>query len=98
MDPHIVAMSNEAQYCLMDMIELAMYLERFNGEMPWAIRRRGTYALQKPARKTLLPGTVSSATARALLQLGLIEQASGDTFVVSKTGQEYYEQYLKPKA
>ena len=98
MGPQFVAMSIEAQHCLTDMIELEMYLERFSGEMPWAICRKMRFVREKPPRKPYLRGTVSSATAKALLQLGFIERASGETFVVSKTGQAYYEQRLKPRA
>ena len=83
----------EAQYCLLDMIELEMYLERFNGEMPWLVQRKLAYSLQRLPRKPYLHGTVRSSTGKELLQLGFIEQASGRPFVVTQTGNEWAHRF-----
>ena len=93
-----IEISLEEQYCLTDIVELPMYLERLNGAMPWVIHRKMRYVWAQLPRKPYLSGMVSSTAAKELLQRGFIEQRSGETFVVSEAGEEYYEQHLKPKA
>jgi hypothetical protein len=96
MGQEFVEMSIGEQYCLKDMIELPSDLERLNPKA-WIIRRKMAYVRrQLPRKPYLLDVFVSSTTVNALLQLGFIEQASGEVFVVSKTGEEYYNQHLKP--
>jgi hypothetical protein len=97
MGSRLVEISIEFQYCLRDLIELPMYLERFSGEMPWAVQRKMVYVLEELPREPFLRGSVSSTTAKALLEARFIRQAFGETFVVSETGEEYYENHLKPK-
>jgi hypothetical protein len=75
--------SLEGQYCLADMIELGMYVERVNGEMPLLVHRKLAYFGQRLSRKPYLHGTVRSATGKELLQFGFIKQAFGETFVGS---------------
>lgn len=86
--------SVDGQHALQDMVELQMYLVAQLREKPWPILPRG---LKKPlGAKEPYSNLVDSTAAKELVGLGLIEVVSGQTFVVSKSGYQYYEQEMRP--
>jgi hypothetical protein len=86
-------MSVAAQHALRDMVELQMYLLAQPQERPWPILPRiPTNPLEvKIAHST----AVEVSAARELLDLNFIEASSSRTFVVSKSGHQYYERQMK---
>jgi hypothetical protein len=86
--------SLEAGLCLRDMIELEMYLERLDEDTPLLVNRRPAYYRQRLPRNPHLNGTVRPSTGKELLRYGFIQQACGNTSVVSKLGESYYQEHL----
>jgi hypothetical protein len=87
-------LSLAGQHALQDMVEFEMYLVAQSQQTPWPMLPRGS----KPpsgARK-LYSKVVESTTANELLNQRFIEATSSRTFVVSKSGYEFYEREMKP--
>jgi hypothetical protein len=87
-------MNVAGQKTLKDMIELEMYLMSQSQATPWPMLRRGTR--KRCGVKEPYPALVESSVARELLNLGFIEGTSRTTFVVSKSGYQFYEREMKP--
>ena len=87
-------MSVGAQHALQDMVELEMYLVSQSQGVPWPMLPRGS---KKPhqARKPY-SNPVESSTAKELVENGFIEPTSRRTFVVSKSGYQFYKREIKP--
>jgi hypothetical protein len=76
---------------LKDMVEFQMYLVAQSQQAPWPMLPRRTKT--NPAGKK--PNAVESSTASELIERGFIEQTSSLTFVVSRSGQEFYDREMK---
>jgi hypothetical protein len=86
-------MSVASQHILRDMIELEMYLVSEASQKPWSIlprRSKNSNDARKP-HSTL----VESSAAMELVNQGFVETTSSRTFVVSKSGYQFYEQEMK---
>lgn len=88
-------MSLGGQHALQDMVELKMYLLAESQQTPWPIL---------PRRPKKLCGTrephgnvIESSVAKELVGWGLIEATSNRTFVVSKSGYQFYERILNQR-
>lgn len=81
------------QHALRDMVELQMYLVTQAQQSPWCMLPRRS----KKERGEREPNTslVAWGVAKELVDRGYIESTSNRTFVVSKTGYQYYEQQIK---
>jgi hypothetical protein len=84
-------MSNSGQHALKDMVELQMYLVAQSRGKPWPLLPRGT----KPPSRGLYCSAVDLGVAEELLDRGFIEETSSQTFVVSKSGCEFYGREIK---
>jgi len=87
-------MSVGGQQALQDMIELQMYLVAQSQQTPWPLFPRSTKTRsdgRKPKRNP-----VESSAAKELVEQGFIEPTSNRTFVVSKSGFEFYKQEIQP--
>jgi hypothetical protein len=87
-------LSVAGQQALRDMIELEMYLVAQLQQTPWPMFPRGTKKLHRTREPYSNP--VKSSAAKELVDRGFIEATSSRTFVVSKSGYEFYERELKP--
>jgi hypothetical protein len=76
------------------MVELDMYLLAQAQQTPWHMLRRATKKLQDTRKP--YSDRVEWSTAWELLNEALIEATSSLTFVVSKSGYQFYEQEMKP--
>jgi len=87
------ALSVGGQHALQDMVELQMYLLAQPKETPWPMFPR----CKSTPLETKLPhcNPVDTSAAWELLELRLIEATSSRTFVVSKSGYQYYERLMK---
>ncbi len=87
-------MSVGGQHALQDMVELEMYLVSQSQHAPWPMLPR---RVKKP-HDTLkaYDKSVELNTAEELVDLGFIEATSSRTFVVSKSGYQFYELEMKP--
>jgi hypothetical protein len=88
-------MSVGGQHALQDMVELEMYLVAQSQQTPWPILPRGTkklYGAKKP-----YSNLVESSVAMELVNQRFIEATSSRTFVVSKSGYQFYEREMKPR-
>jgi hypothetical protein len=87
-------MSAGAQHALQDMVELEMYIVSQPQQAPWPMLPRRS---KKPhqARKPY-SNPVESSAAKELFGHGFIETTSNRTFVVSKSGYQFYEREMKP--
>jgi hypothetical protein len=94
MDTRENTMSVGGQHALQDMVELQMYLEAQSLRMPWPLLPRGTKGTDETRRPYSNP--VESGIVKELMDLGFIEGTSSRTFVVSKSGFQYYERVMKP--
>jgi hypothetical protein len=86
-------MSVNGQHALQDMVELEMYLLAQSQQTPWHMLPRATKL--SDARKPY-SNRVDWSAARELLNGGFIEATSNLTFVVSKSGYQFYELSMKP--
>ena len=87
-------MSLGAQHALQDMVELEMYIVSQSQEKPWPMlprRSKKRHQARKPYRNP-----VESSAAKELVAHGFIEATSNRTFVVSKSGYQFYERVMKP--
>ena len=82
------------QHALQDMVEMEMYLVAQSQQTPWPMLPRGTKKLHD-ARKPH-NNMVEASVAKELVDQGFIEATSSRTFVVSKSGYQFYERELKP--
>jgi hypothetical protein len=87
--------SADGQHALQDMVEFEMYLVAQAQATPWPILRRGMKKLES-AREPH-SSLVESIAAKQLARQGYIEATSNRTFVVSKSGYEFYEREIKPR-
>jgi hypothetical protein len=88
-------LSDDAQHAIADMVELDMYLSAQSQQTPWFMAPRTTKRSQKPGMP--FSSWVESSIAMELLDRTLIEPTSSRTFVISKSGREFYERELKPR-
>ncbi len=78
-----------AQHALQDMVELEMYLVSQPQQAPWSMlprRNKKPHQVRKP-----YCNPVESSAAKELVEHGFIEATSSRTFVVSKSGYQFYE-------
>ena len=76
-------------HALQDMVELQMYLLSQPQQMPWPMFSRS--GKQYQAGREPHSNPIEPSVGWELLDLGLIEATSKRTFVVSKSGYQYYE-------
>jgi hypothetical protein len=87
--------SVDGRNALQDMVELEMYLVAQSQQTPWPMLPRGTkkiYGAKKP-----YSNLVESSVALELVNQRLLEATSSRTFVVSKSGHQFYEREMKPQ-
>jgi hypothetical protein len=82
----------DIQCTLKDMIELQMYLVAQTHGKPWPLLSRSA----KPLSRGPCCKAVDVCIAEVLVDRGFIEKTSSHTFVVSKSGCEFYLRGLKP--
>jgi hypothetical protein len=87
-------MSVGSQHALKDMIELQLYLVAQSQQTPWPMLPRGTETRSGGRKPNRNP--VESSAARELVERGFIEPTSNRTFVVSKSGFEFYQREMQP--
>ena len=85
-------MSNSGQDALRDMVELQMYLVPQPQRQPWPLLPRRAKALFPDKKPHCNPIEASAGT--ELVESGFIEHSSNRTFVVSKSGHEFYQREL----
>jgi hypothetical protein len=86
-------MSVSGQHALQDMVELQMYIVAQAQQKPWPLFSRGVRHL--PGRGKPYCNPVESSASKELWERGFIEPTSSLTFIVSKSGYEFYTQELK---
>ena len=87
-------MSLAGQHALQDMVEFEMYLVGQSQQTPWPMLPRGTrkrYGAREP-----FSNPVESSAAKELFRRGFIEATSSRTFIVSKSGHQFYDREMKP--
>jgi hypothetical protein len=82
------------QHALEDMVEFEMYLVGQPQHTPWPMLPRTTRKLY--GVRELYCNPVEWSAVKELLIEGFIEPTSSRTFVVSKSGYQFYERQLKP--
>ena len=87
-------MSAGGQRALQDMVEMEMYLVAQSQQIPWPMLPRGTKKLHEAKKPH--SNLVESSAAKELVDRGFIEATSSRTFVVSKSGYQFYEREMKP--
>uniref|UniRef100_Q01RI5 Uncharacterized protein n=1 Tax=Solibacter usitatus (strain Ellin6076) TaxID=234267 RepID=Q01RI5_SOLUE len=87
-------LSVDAQHVLQDMVELEMYLLSQPQQTPWPMLPRRNK--KPPQAREAYSNPVESSTAKELVVRGFIEATSSRTFVVSKSGYQFYEREMKP--
>jgi hypothetical protein len=87
-------MSTGGQRALQDMVEMEMYLVAQSQQTPWPMLPRGTRKLHEV--KKPYSNLVEASAAKELVDQGFIEATSSRTFVVSKSGYQFYEREMKP--
>jgi len=82
-------MSVACKYALQDLVELQMYLVAQPQQTPWPMCPR----TRQDPRDTRKPHSnpIEACVVSELQDLGLIEASSSRTFIVSKSGQEFYK-------
>ena len=80
---------------LQDMVELEMYLVAQSQQSPWSLLARRS----KIPDETRLPysTSVEASAVKELMDRRFIEATSSRTFVVSKSGYQFYERSIKPR-
>jgi len=81
------------QHALQDMVELQMYLVAQSQWTPWPLLPRRSKRLHETRSPYSNP--VESSTVKELMDRGFIEGASSRTWVVSKSGSQFYQQEIK---
>jgi len=81
------------QQALQDMVELQMYLVAQSQQTPWPMLPRRTNGPYKADRPYSNP--VESRAVRELMDQRFIEATSNRTFIVSKSGLEFYERNIR---
>lgn len=94
MDTQKQMLSVGGQYALNDMVELQMYLVAQSQQAPWPMLPRT--GITHRGDRTPYRNPVELGAARELLDRGFIEPTSNRTFVVSKSGLEFYKQEMEP--
>src|SRR5271169_4803298 len=82
------------QQALQDMVELEMYLVAQSLQTPWPMlprRSKNDFEAREPHSNV-----VQSNAAKDLVSQGFIEATSNRTFVVSKSGYQFYKQEMNP--
>jgi hypothetical protein len=87
-------MSVGAQHALQDMVELEMYIFSQPQQAPWPMLPRCSKKPHQARRPYSNP--VELSVAKELVDHGFIEATSSRTFVVSKSGYQFYEREMKP--
>jgi hypothetical protein len=87
-------MSGGAQQALQNMVEMEMYLVAQTQQTPWPMLPRGTKKLHDAKKPQ--SNLVESSAAKELVDQGFVEATSSRTFVVSKSGYQFYERAMKP--
>jgi len=77
---------------LKDMIELQMYLVAQTHRRPWPLLSRNA----KPHSRKPVCEAVDLSIVEELVDRGFIENTSSTTYVVSKSGCEFYLREIKP--
>jgi uncharacterized protein with von Willebrand factor type A (vWA) domain len=85
-------MSAGGQQALQDMVEMEMYIVAQSQQTPWPMLPRGTKKLHDAKHSNV----VEASAAKELVNQGYIEATSSRTFVVSKSGLQFYEREMKP--
>ncbi len=86
-------MSEDGLHALRDLVELRMYLVAQSQHKPWPLFPRSIKdqrKSRKPYKDALDPATVAE-----LQDQGFLESTSNRTFVVSKSGYQFYERAFK---
>ena len=83
------------QHALQDMVELQMYLVAQSQQTPWPMFPRGPRTLSGVREPH--SNLVESSVAKELVHQSLIEATSNRTFVVSKSGYQFYERHNESK-
>jgi len=81
-------------HALQDMVELEMYLVSQSQQTPWPMLPRRPKKPLEPKKPHSNP--VESSAAKELVGQRFIEPTSSRTFVVSKSGYQFYEREIKP--
>ena len=89
-------MSAGGQQALQDMVEMEMYLVAQSQQTPWPMLPRGTKKLHDGRKPH--SNLVEASAAKELVDQGFIEATSSRTFVVSKSGYQFYERQMKPRS
>jgi hypothetical protein len=89
-------MSAGAQQALQDMVEMEMYLVAQSQQTPWPMLPRGTKKLHDGRKPH--SNLVEASVAKELVDQGFIEATSSRTFVISKSGYQFYEREMKPNS
>jgi hypothetical protein len=84
--------ASSVQDTLRDMVELQMYLEARTHGKPWPLLPRST----KPLSREPSCKAVALSIVEDLVDRGFIENTSSQTFVVSKSGCEFYWREIQP--
>jgi hypothetical protein len=84
--------AGNVQDTLKDMVELQMYLVAQTHGKPWPLLPRST----KSHGRGPCCRAVDLSIAEELIDRGFIEKTSSQTFVVSKSGCEFYLREIKP--
>ena len=87
-------LSDGGQHALRDMVELKMYLVAQSGQTPWPMRPRRTKGLHETKKPH--SNLIELSVAKELVDLGFIEATSTFTFVVSRSGYQFYEREMTP--
>jgi|ERR1017187_6334741 hypothetical protein len=87
-------LSVAGQHALQDMVELQMYLVAQSQNKPWSMVPRRPNKQQEDRKPYSNP--VESSAVMELMDRGFIEGTSNRTFIVSKSGYQFYERELKP--
>ena len=88
-------MSLAGQHALQDMVELQMYLLAQLKDTPWPMFPRRSKEQHEGKKPYSNP--VESGAVKELMDHGFIEATSSRTFVVSKSGYQYYEEQIKSR-
>jgi hypothetical protein len=87
-------LSVAGQHALQDMVELQMYVVAQSQHKPWPMVPRRMNKQQEERKPYSNP--VESSAVMELLYRRFIEATSNRTFVVSKSGYQFYEREIKP--
>ena len=90
-----MAMTDDCHHALKDMVELQMYLVAQSQNAPWPMLPRRRMPL--PAERESYCNPIESSTAKELVQSGFVEYSSSVTFIVSRSGLEFYEREMKER-